>query len=349
MDKNEFLQSEAWARLQEAAGHEVVRIGDDHAYIAAQNMAGMAHGFVHVLPLVGKYLYTPRWPEGQFPISNFQFPNFLAEAKVAGCKWVRVEPGTEEVLEILKAEIPRQARNDKELSGAYMVRAPHDMQPRETFVIDIAKSEEELLAAMKPKTRYNIRLAEKKGVKVFATRERKYQEAFLDLITATAERKDIVPHPRSYYEKFFTELPEDMCYLFVAEYEGVVLAANLVMICGDTATYLHGGSGDRYREVMAPFLLQWEQIKFAKARGCTRYDFGGIRLMASDKTQATRHKKADSWAGITRFKTGFSPQTAPTVFPGCYDIVLDKCGYRRYAQLRFAQRVLSSMKKLFRI
>jgi len=94
---------------------------------------------------------------------------------------------------------------------------------------------------MKPKTRYNIRLAEKRGVRVFATRDAKYQQAFLDLIEATAERKEIVPHPRSYYEHFFTAFPEAVCQLFIAEYEGSVIAANLLIIFGGRAIYLHGG------------------------------------------------------------------------------------------------------------
>jgi lipid II:glycine glycyltransferase (peptidoglycan interpeptide bridge formation enzyme) len=338
MSKREFLQSDAWARLQVAAGHEAVGLPDG------------GHGFVHALPLVGRYLYTPRWPSGQFPISNFQFPNLLADAKKKGYKWVRIEPETEEILVSVRNEIEtlRQAQGD----NLSVVVAPHDMQPRETFVIDITKSEEELLAAMKPKTRYNIRLAEKKGVRVFATREQKYQEAFLDLITATAERKDIVPHPRGYYEKFFTELPEEMCSLFVAEYEGAVLAANMLIIYGDTATYLHGGSSDRYREAMAPMLLQWEQIRFAKAQSCTKYDFGGIRTGYRGQgieDSVAEKKGRNSWAGITRFKTGFSPKTVPTVFPGCYDIVLDKAAYRRYDQLRLLRRVAVSIRRFLHI
>ena len=258
----------------------------------------------------------------------------IEAAKKVGAKWIRIEPETEEALNTLK-----------EGNSLSIVKSPHDMQPRETFVIDIAKSEEELLAAMKPKTRYNIRLAEKKGVRVFVTREKKYQEAFLDLITATAERKDIVPHPRSYYEKFFTELPEDMCHLFVAEYEGKALAANLVISYGGTATYLHGGTSDEHRDAMAPMLLQWEQIKFAKTCGCSRYDFGGVHLATSYKLQAT----SSSWAGITRFKTGFSPKTVPTIFPGCYDIVLDKAAYRRYDQLRLLRRVAVSIRRFLHI
>lgn len=306
----EFLQSVAWANLQEAAGHTKVRIGND------------MYGFVHELPFVGKYLYTPRFPMA--PVNEkFQIEDILTEAKKAGAKWLRIEPEAQEIVNVLASQ------------GVKLVRAPHDMQPKELFVVDISLLEEVLFAAMKSKTRYNIRLAEKKGVKVFATREKKYQNAFLDLIIATALRKDIVPHPRSYYEYFFSVLPEDVCFLFVAEYEGKVVAANIVILYEGTAIYLHGGTSDEHRDVMAPMLLQWEQMKFAKTRGCTRYDFGGIKT----------EDRASTWAGITRFKVGFSPKTLPIVFPGCYDIVIDTWAYFLYRSIGYGKKFISSLRK----
>jgi peptidoglycan pentaglycine glycine transferase (the first glycine) len=319
MNTTEFLQSEAWAKLQEAAGHGVVRIGDD------------AYGFVHVLPFVGRYLYTPRWPmNGTIKKEYDGISEAIEAAKKSGAKWIRLEPEGEKAL--------AEMRHAAESEGFRMIKAPHDMQPRETFVIDISKSEEALLAAMKPKTRYNIRLAKKKGVRVFATHEQHHREAFIGLIMATAERKDIVPHPRSYYEKFFTELSDETLSLFVAEYDGRIIAANLLIIFGEEAIYLHGGSGDLYRDTMAPFLLQWEQIKFAKMRGCTRYDFGGVK---------TSSGKQGSWSGITRFKMGFSPETEPATFPGCYDIVLDRKVYFFYDCLRFLKGLFVRVKRFF--
>lgn len=324
----EFLQSEEWLRLQEATGRSTVRFKDGDFG---------ANGIVHRLPLVGKYLYVPRGPVQnnlQSSIFNFQknIKTLVGAAREKGVKWVRVEPETEEMLEEIKKSVSYQ-----------VVRAPHDMQPREVFKIDITLPEDALLANMKPKTRYNIRLAEKHGVRVFETREEKYITAFLDLITATSGRKGITAHPRHYYEKFFAVLPEEMCRLFVAEYEGPtstrenssstrggqVLAANMMIFFGDTATYLHGGSGDEHRDVMAPYLLQWEQIRAARARGYRLYDFGGVKTEAPDS----------SWAGITKFKRGFSPATTPTSYSGTYDIILDSPGYLLYDALRHIQKL----------
>ncbi len=255
----------------------------------------------------------------------------LAEARRIGCGWVRMEPGTE----IARDEILRFAQDDK----LKTVKAPHDMQPRETFVVDISKSEEELLAEMKSKTRYNVRLAEKRGVRVFASHDEKYRKVFVDLVTGTADRKGIVPHPRHYYETMLNMLLGDTVTLFVAEHEGDILGVNLMIFHGDIATYLHGGSADVKREYMAPFLLQWEAMKEAKRRGCTRYDFGGVRTVSRQPSAVNEKQSApNGWEGITRFKTGFSPATAPTVFPGCYDIVLSPTRYFAY---RFFSAVLS--------
>jgi len=299
-EKKEFLQSADWLHFQEAAGKEAVPFsGSDFS----------ANGIIHTLPFVGKYLYIPRGPIAG---KRETFEALIALAQERGARWIRVEP-EDQVLEEIKKNI-----------SYTVVKAPHDMQPREIFKIDISLPEAALLQAMKPKTRYNIRLAEKRGVKIFETREEKYKEAFLDLITATSGRKGITSHPRGYYETFFSIFPEEVCRLFVAEYDGQVLAANLVIFYGDTVMYLHGGSSDLHREVMAPHLLQWEQIKVARSLGFAYYDFGGVKTAT----------KNSSWAGITNFKRGFSPQTEPTVYPGAYDIVLAPFSYTLYRMLQ---------------
>jgi peptidoglycan pentaglycine glycine transferase (the first glycine) len=322
----EFLQSPEWLRLQEATGKSIIPFEEgDFA----------ANGIVHRLPVVGEYLYVPRGPAQnnfQFSIFNFQknIQKLVGMAKERELKWIRIEPETEEMLEAIQKAVSYR-----------VVRAPHDMQPQEVFKIDITKSEETLFSEMKPKTRYNIRLAEKRGVKILETRERKYIVAFLDLITATSGRKGIVSHPKSYYEQFFQALPETMCRLFVAEYQGAVIAANLVISYGDTVTYLHGGTADFHRDVMAPYLLQWEQIKAAKAGGYRLYDFGGIKINNNQQITINKVQKLENksnWEGITRFKKGFSSRTAATIFPGSYDIILDSPGYFLYDALRFVQR-----------
>lgn len=105
-----------------------------------------------------------------------------------------------------------------------------------------------------------------------------------------------------------------MNLLFIAEYQGKTIAANLVNFFGPTATYTHGGWDWEYRSLMAPHLLQWEQIKEAKNRGCKAYDFWGI-----DKI---------NWPGITRFKKGFGGKEVNYI--GTFDLILKQAWYSAY-------------------
>lgn len=246
----------------------------------------------------------------------------LAKKNTVG--WIRIEPETEEVLSVI-----RNSANYK------TIKAPHDVQPRELFIINIMKSEEELLAEMKPKTRYNIRLAEKKGVSARVilpgSGMAKYVNEFIRLTQVMAERQGITTHPESYYRKMIKTIPENILKLYVAEYQNRIIAANLVVFFGETCTYLHGASDDEYRNVMAPYLLQWQQIKDAKLAGCARYDFGGVKTI----------DEKNNWAGITKFKLGFSPDTKPTEFPGCYDLIINQ---KKYWLYRSIQRIKSFIK-----
>ncbi len=354
---DELLQSERWMRFQEAAGRRVVRFcGEEWS----------ANGVLHRLPIVGEYVYVPRGPRGRSengevrserkepgnrdlgimreekepaPLPEGSSRIFegegreyirkivgtlLFKAKEVNAGWIRIEPETEEVLSLIRDAV----------KGAPIVKASHDMQPRETFVVDLTPTEEELLAVMKPKVRYNIGVAKKRGVSVVMSTDAKYVEAFIRLVTRTADRKGITPHPKAYYEAMCETLLGENGKIFAAEKEGTIVSANLVVFHGDTATYLHGGSDDAYRADMAPFLLQWEAMREAKRCGCTRYDFGGVNM---GELEAGEGK----WFGITRFKTGFSPSTSATVFPGAYDIVLSPLRYAVYGMMQ-------KMKKLFR-
>lgn len=182
---------------------------------------------------------------------------------------------------------------------------------------------------MKQKTRYNIKLAEKKGVKIFVSREEKYITDFCRLVEITAKRDKITSHPEGYYRKMFETIPGDILKLYIAEYEGKIIAANLVLFFGKTATYMHGASDNDHRSVMAPYLLQWRQILDAKKTGCERYDFGGVKTGAADS----------SWSGITKFKTGFAPSAETTKFPGSYDIILRLGKYNSYRTLQKIKRI----------
>jgi lipid II:glycine glycyltransferase (peptidoglycan interpeptide bridge formation enzyme) len=116
--------------------------------------------------------------------------------------------------------------------------------------------------------------------------------------------------------------------MFLAEYQGKIIAANLIILFGDCVTYVHGASGDEYREVMAPHLLQWRQIQAAKKLGFKYYDFWGVAPTGADE----KHP----WQGITRFKRGFAGSEFN--YLGARDLILDTFWYRIYKtvqRLRF--------------
>ncbi len=301
-----FLQSPEWGKFQESVGRKIFNISGNNFW---------ANIVEHSLPIVGKYFYVPRGPimDQEAEIKN-QLEKLIKLSKENGAAWIRIEPADEEVLSAIKKN-----------TNYRIVKAPHDMQPRELLIIDIKKSEEEILAQMKPKTRYNIRLAEKKGVKIYSVeysaQNEKYIDEFLRLVSITAKRNRITSHPENYYKKMFENIPSDILKLYVAEYENKVVATNLVIFFGNICTYLHGASDDEYRNVMAPYLLQWQQIKDAMSAGCSSYDLGGIRTSGSQN---------DNWRGITRFKTGFFPAAESTRFPGSYDIIIEPTRYCLY-------------------
>jgi len=337
-----FLQSEYWKNFQESVGRKTYNISasDENGDLIA-----CANIIEHKLPVAGDYFYIPRGPivSEQRTMNNEQYfnKNFriffdrlldLAEEKKAG--WIRVEPNSDKELKLIQENLPKNIKIKK---------SAVDMQPREILVIDISKSEEELLAGMKQKTRYNIKLAEKKGVKVSVISEQgtvnnKYLGEFLRLVCITSMRDKISSHPESYYRKMFETIPSDVLKLYVAEYEGKIIAANLVLFFGRTATYMHGASDNEHRNLMAPYLLQWQQIVDAKKAGCDRYDFGGIKTQPHPSPLLVK-ERGNSWAGITKFKMGFSPEAETTKFTGCYDIILKPGKYNLYRALQKIKRI----------
>ena len=355
MDKN-FLQSEEWRKFQESVVHRTFNVSENNF---------RANIIEHKLPIVGRYFYVPRGPEieilnSQFSILNQssifndqireKFVELIKLAKKNKAGWVRVEPGNQEALELIQGLIQGFSLKIR--------KAPHDMQPRQIFVIDISKPEEELLAQMKAKTRYNIKLSQRKNVAcimyhVSSDGFNRAMNSFIELVKITSERNKIKSHPENYYRKMLEIIPEKNLKLYTAEYQGKIIAANLISFYGDTATYLHGASDNKYRNVMAPFLLQWQAIKDAKEAGCKKYDLGGIstnyevstnyeqyETTNKNKLQTTNYKlQATKWAGITRFKLGFSPKTKPVEFPGSYDIVIIPWRYWAYRKIQKIKRM----------
>lgn len=290
--ENNLFQSSEWLSFQEIFGREIVQFKD---------CAGVK------IPLVkGKsFVWIQKGPN-QLSISNYQLA--IEDKNVV---FVRVEPSAKEgPLQTLQGSVLREVTEKSLLSG--------QKSPKATRVLDVSKSEEEILGQMKSKTRYNIRLSAKKGVKVRISNDPKDFDVFYELLLSTAGKdKGYAPHEKKYYQKMLEILgPKNIAKLFIAEFKGKPLAGILVSFYGGVATYLHGGSSEEHRELMAPYLCQWEAIKYARENGQKIYDFWGV---------AETDDPNDPWAGITRFKEGFGGEKV--IFAGTYDLVLNKFWY----------------------
>jgi len=182
----------------------------------------------------------------------------------------------------------------------------HNIQPPRTIVISIKDNEETILAKMKPKCRYNIRLAEKKGVMVHAWDD---IHAFHEMMTITGGRDNFGVHSREYYQRAYDLFhAKGTCELLVAEYEGRPLASLMVFASGKRAWYVYGASNDRERNRMPAYLLQWDAIRWAKARGCEEYDLWGVPDENEATLESNFESRHDGLWGVYRFKRGFGGQ-----------------------------------------
>jgi lipid II:glycine glycyltransferase (peptidoglycan interpeptide bridge formation enzyme) len=188
---------------------------------------------------------------------------------------------------------------------------------------------------MKQKHRYNVRLAEKHGVQVEIISQNLMAsfDRFWNLLASTAGRQEFRTHPRSYYEELLTALePDAEAHLAFAHKDGEDLATLLLITYKGTATYLHGGSSESNKQLMAPFLLHAEVIKFAQAQGNVSYDLWGTDLEQNPETKEWQPKAGHPSAGTSRFKLGFGGQII--AYPGAFDLILNPFCYTLYKTLR---------------
>jgi len=182
----------------------------------------------------------------------------------------------------------------------------HTIQPRRTILVDLEPEEEQILADMRQKTRYNIRLAEKKGILVSESHD---IEAFYAMMQTTGERDGFAVHQMRYYqEAYATFSPLGQCILLQAIFEDKPVAALMAFACGERAWYFYGASTDQERQRMPTYLLQWEAMRWAKAKGCTTYDLWGVPDFDEAHLEAHFTEHNDGLWGVYRFKRGFGGQ-----------------------------------------
>ncbi|MDD5749418.1 MAG: peptidoglycan bridge formation glycyltransferase FemA/FemB family protein [Patescibacteria group bacterium] len=303
-----FLQSSLWRNFlkkQKKTYWQTVVFKDDE-------LAALCLFYQNELPFDFSYLYAPKGPVVAYNLSPEERKEALALI-LSSARDVSVETKKKKEL-FFKFEPSDQFLLQDDFTKE------NDVQPKETWVIDLNKNEDELLAAMHAKTRYNINLARKKGVKIRFSRQEKDFDSFYFLIKETSRRNNIISHSRQYYQLLYQVILEHQAgHLAIAELAGQVLAANLVINFSPAATYLHGGADYKQRQLMAPHLLQWESIKKAKIEGLHFYDFWGI---------APEDGSKPSWQGISRFKKSFGGRSL--VYPGAYNLIYNQNWYNLY-------------------
>jgi lipid II:glycine glycyltransferase (peptidoglycan interpeptide bridge formation enzyme) len=181
-----------------------------------------------------------------------------------------------------------------------------------TFWIDLTKSEEDLLASFHPKTRYNIRYAQKKSVVVKNDNSDKAFDKYLDLMHETVIRDKFFAHNRKYHQLMWNTLKDNMAHLMTATYEGEVVTAWILFAHDGFLYYPYGASTHKYKNVMSNNLMMWESIRFGKSLNCHTYDLWG----------------REPGKGFTKFKEGYNPQVIE--FLGTWDLVINKKMYRLY-------------------
>ncbi len=189
------------------------------------------------------------------------------------------------------------------LHNSSFILSKHNIQPPRTITISIKEDDEQILARMKPKCRYNIRLAEKKGITVRAWDD---IPAFHEMMTVTGGRDKFGVHSQEYYQRAYELFhPKGACELLVAEFEGKPLASLMVFANGKRAWYVYGASNDQERNRMPTYLLQWQAIRWAKAHGCNEYDLWGVPDENEETLEAQFESRHDGLWGVYRFKRGF--------------------------------------------
>jgi len=270
-----LLQTGEWGELKSAFGWKPVRVvnGDFGAQILFRK-----------LPLGFTIGYIPK----SNPDASL-LPEIDAACKSQRAVFLKVEPDSWD--------------SEFTIHHSAFIISKHNIQPPRTIIIDLRGTEDEILAKMKQKTRYNIRLAEKKGVIVRAWDD---IESFHKMMLVTGGRDGFGVHSLEYYKRAYELLrPNGLGEILVAEYEGKPLSALFVARSGNRAYYLYGASTNEERNRMPTYLIQWEAIKWAKERGCEEYDLWGVPDEDEETLEAQFQSRHDGLWGVYRFKRGF--------------------------------------------
>lgn len=329
-----LLQTNEWAALKSRSGWTARRV---HLPESAADGPLQAGAMLLFRKVMGQVLaYVPRGPLVDWSDAT-QTESVVARmcdvARQEGAFALKIEP-----------DLLDTAANRQRLSESGFHPSHHTIQPRSTVVVDLQPEDDTILAQMKSKWRYNIRLAARKGVSVREL-EKNELPLFQQLMEETGERDGFSVHSPAYYRDAYELLAPRWGAFLLASYEGEPLASIAVFAVGSTACYLWGASNSRHRNLMPNHALQWQAMRWAKERGCTRYDLWGIpdeigaiatglweearKTVSAEKAPVDVNAlpPGDLW-GVFRFKQGFGGAVERTV--GAWDLSLRRPVYSLY-------------------
>ncbi|MEK7571181.1 MAG: peptidoglycan bridge formation glycyltransferase FemA/FemB family protein [Patescibacteria group bacterium] len=316
------LQSYEWGEFREKTGVKVIRRG----FFEGKKLISAFQLTIHPVP------HTP-WTIGYLPKGDMPTKEVLEELKRIGkeerCISIQLEPNV-----IKQSVIPAKAGihgspigvGDDKLKQLGLIPAAHPLFTKYTFVLDLTKSEDELLKNMHPKGRYNIKVAGKHGVTVHEDNSEKAFTKYWELTEETTQRQKFYAHGRRYHElqwEIFPHTPQKTqltSHLFVATYEKKILTTMLFFVFHDTLYYPYGASSGEHRNVMHSNLTMWEGIRFGKKLGLKKFDMWGAMGQNPDQN--------DPWYGFHTFKQRYGPDHVE--FIGSYDLVMNQILYQAY-------------------
>jgi peptidoglycan pentaglycine glycine transferase (the first glycine) len=309
-----ILQSYEWGELKAKFGWKPLRIAledpSTHSVRSGHGFVAGASILIKQLPIFKRpVFYIPQGPVVDFKDSktlNALLSEIKRIAREHGAVSLKIDPPIEEGPEV-----------EKILRFIGFIRNKKQIQPRATYYIDLNLPTDKLMASFEEKTRYNIRLSEKKGVTVQEVNTDKGIADFYCLYEQTAKRDEFLIHPYSYYSNI-KELLIDrgLASLFIAYYKDRPVAGVFIFKFGRRIWYMYGASSSEARNVMPNHGLHWHVIKWAKEKGYTLYDLWGI--------PANPNEKHPLW-GVYRFKKGFNGRLVKYV--GAYDLPFDRLMY----------------------
>lgn len=292
------LQSPLWGKFREQTEVKVIRIN---------NLQLTIHSIPHFSFKIG---YLPKGPD----ITQGMLDDLKNVGIKEKCIFIQIEPDVEKGSKVYKFK--------------NLYPAAHPLFTKYNFILDLTKSEEDLLKGMSQKTRYNVRLAQRKGVEVIEDNSDNAFNDYFKLINETTKRQKFYAHNQEYHKIMRETFKSNMFnkdsftpHLLLAKLNGKALVAWLLFVFNDTLYYPYGASSSDERDVMASNLIMWETIRFGKKLGLKNFDMWGAANVAEPTPE-------NPYYGFHRFKSGYGPRHVEYV--GSYDFVINTWLYLIY-------------------